>query len=280
MIAFSTLGRYIAGRFFISILGVYALVTLLVFMIDFVELLRQAGKQGSVSGGKLVTITLLRLPAYTEMLLPFAVLVGSIAALLMLSRKSELAVMRAGGMSVWQFLRPGAAVALTLGLLSVTVFNPLAASARDASERIYADAFGRESTSFKTGGWGSWLRQDGSDGPSIISAGYASNKGASLKNVTAFVYDQDGRFAERIDAAEADLKEGYWVLTDALVSRVGSEPKSSALISFPPTSRRRVLQMLLETSSRCRSGSCPNSSKLLKNQGYRLQNCAFSTKLF
>ena len=123
----------------------FALCTVLIFMIDFVELLRQAGKGGNVPAWLLAWITILRLPAYTEILLPFAVLVGSIAALLMLARKSELAVMRAGGMSVWQFLRPGFVVALLLGVLSVMVYNPLAAAARDQAERLYADAFGRES---------------------------------------------------------------------------------------------------------------------------------------
>ena len=66
---------------------------------------------------------LLRLPAFTEILLAFAVLVGSIGALLSLNRKSELIVMRAGGMSVWQFLRPGLTVALVLGVLAVTVLQ-------------------------------------------------------------------------------------------------------------------------------------------------------------
>ena len=61
-------------------------------------------------------MALLRLPAFTEILLAFAVLVGGIGALLSLNRKSELIVMRAGGMSVWQFLRPGLVVALVLGI--------------------------------------------------------------------------------------------------------------------------------------------------------------------
>ncbi len=57
-------------------------------------------------------------------------MVGSIGALLSLNRKSELNVMRAGGMSVWQFLRPGLIVAAVLGIAAVALFNPLAATAR------------------------------------------------------------------------------------------------------------------------------------------------------
>ncbi len=61
---------------------------------------------------------MLRLPGFVEFLIGFAVLVGSISALVYLNRKSELAVMRAGGMSVWQFLRPGLLVGLAIGLFA------------------------------------------------------------------------------------------------------------------------------------------------------------------
>ena len=113
---------------------------------------------------------MLRLPAFTEILLAFAVMVGSIGALLSLNRKSELIVMRAGGMSVWQFLRPGVMVALVLGVFAVTVYNPLAAAARSEAERLVAEAFGKEASLMATSGEGSWLRQDGADGQSVMYA--------------------------------------------------------------------------------------------------------------
>lgn len=222
----STLSIYIGARFLTAIFAVFGLCTVLIFMIDFVEMLRQAGKYGNVPAWMLAWITVLRLPAYTEILLPFAVLVGSIAALLMLARKSELAVMRAGGMSVWQFLRPGLLVALVLGVLSSTLFNPLAANSRDRAERIYAQAFGREASALASKGSGPWLRQDGLDGQSILSAVSARRRGTELNAVTAFVYDKKGSFAERIDASQATLEEGFWVFKNALVSGVGREPES------------------------------------------------------
>jgi len=222
----ATLSVYIGTRFLVAIFGVFGLCTVLIFMIDFVEMLRQAGKYGSVPAWLLAWITLLRLPAYTEILLPFAVLVGSIAALLMLARKSELAVMRAGGMSVWQFLRPGAAVACLLGILSTTLFNPLAATARDRSERLYAEAFGRESNLLGKGSSGTWLRQDGLDGQSVLTAGAARRRGTELSAVSIFVFDKKGHFAERVDATQARLEDGYWVLKKAVVSRVGREPET------------------------------------------------------
>ena len=220
-----TLPIYIGRRFLMAIFGTFVVCSLLIFMIDFVELLRQAGKYGGVSASVLVWLTLLRLPAYTEFLLAFAVLVGSIATLLMLNRKSELSVMRAGGMSAWQFLRPGLVVAFVLGVLFVTVFNPIAALAREEAERLFAETFGQDGNLLRSKHGGSWLRQNGEDGQSIVTAAHAANRGLTLTGVTVIAYDGSGKFSERIDAARAELKNGYWLLKDAWVAGALSSPE-------------------------------------------------------
>jgi lipopolysaccharide export system permease protein len=226
MVGTRTLGFYIARRFLLAILVTFLLCTVLIFLIDFVELLRQSGKYGEVPIPTLCVIALMRLPAYAEYLVAFAVLVGSIATLLQLSRKSELVVMRAGGMSVWQFLRPGIVVALLLGAFAVTVFNPLAAAGRERAETLFAEAFGRESNLLRSRTSGdSWLRQDGTDGQSVISAAMASNRGLTLTGVTVFVFDTAGHFVERVDGARADLRDGFWEIRDSWVVRLGREPE-------------------------------------------------------
>src|SRR4029078_6558447 len=149
----------------------------------------QSGKLGEVPLATLGLIALLRLPAYAEFLIGLAVLVGSHMALLDVSRKSELTVMRAGGMSAWQFLRPGILVAFAVGVLTVTVFNPMAAAGRDASESLFAEAFGKEGNLLRSRSGSSWLRQNGTDGQSVISALLATNKGLTLHAVSMFVYD-------------------------------------------------------------------------------------------
>jgi lipopolysaccharide export system permease protein len=220
-----TLRRYIASRFMLTIFGTFLLCSVLIFMIDFVELLRQSGKYGSVPGSLLVWMTLLRLPAYTEILMAFAVQVGTVAALLMLSRKSELAVMRAAGLSVWQFLRPGMTVALALGIFAVLVFNPVAAKSRAEAERLFAQAFGQESNIMRNQSAGNWLRQDGPDGASVLTANAVTNKGLTLTSVALFQFDKQSHFVERIDAATAQLRDGYWSVENAWVSKIGRPPE-------------------------------------------------------
>lgn len=223
----STLNWYLGRKFLVSILGTFLLCSVLIFMIDFVELLRQAGKyddDNNVPAYTLVWMTLLRLPAYTEFLLAFAVQVGSIQTLLFLSRKSELAVMRAGGMSVWQFLRPAFVLAFILGILATTLYNPMAAAAREKAEQMFAEVFGREANVLRAKSGESWLRQNGVDGQSVLTAAHAADKGLKLTVVSALVYNHDGIFVERVDAKSAVLKEGYWELDDAWVAAPGHKP--------------------------------------------------------
>jgi lipopolysaccharide export system permease protein len=222
MLRARTLRAYIARRFLAMIVGALAVCMTLIFMIDMVELLRQSRSAAGVSVGQLMWVGFLRMHAFTEILIPFAVLVGSIGALMSLSRRSELAVMRAGGMSAWQFLRPGMTVALLFGIVSVVVYNPLAAEATAQAEQLMATLFGNE-TSFINSSAGNWLRQDGVDGPSVMNANAVSEQGLSLAGVTVIKYDPEGRFVAHIRASKATLSDGYWDLTGVAVSQPGRE---------------------------------------------------------
>jgi lipopolysaccharide export system permease protein len=219
------LRRYLAKRFLFGVIGAFIVCACLVFMIDMIELLRLSRRATELSVATLLWIGLLRLPAFTELLLAFAVLVGSIVALLSLNRRSEITVMRSAGMSVWQLLRPGILVTFVLGVLAVTLFNPLAASARFESERLVAEIFGSEAGLFATKGEGAWLRQDGPDGQSVLNARAVADQGLVLSGVMGFLFDPQGRFIERLDAERATLHDGYWELHKATVSRPKREPE-------------------------------------------------------
>jgi lipopolysaccharide export system permease protein len=220
-----TIRIYVAKRFLFAILGAFLVCSCLVFMIDMIELLRMSRRATDLSGAMLLWVGLLRLPAFAEILFSFAVLVGSIGALLSLNRRSELIVMRSAGMSAWQFLRPGLAVTLVLGVLAVALFNPLAAASRAEAERLLAELLGRDAGMLAASGEGSWLRQDGADGQSVLHAQATADQGLTLVGVIAYQFDPQGRFVERLDAARATLQDGYWELKQVTVSRLMREPE-------------------------------------------------------
>ena len=219
-----TLGRYLSSRFFRMILAVFATIFSLVYVIDFVELLRRTGNVTGVTTGSIAFLTLLRTPTVSEQVLPFCVLFGSMAVFLNLTRKLELLVARASGVSVWQFLAPPILIALLIGILSVTVLNPLSAIMKQRADKIEATIFDKQG---QPGGanntLGLWVRQTSVDGESIIRADGAKNGNNLLTGVTIYTYDRDGHFAQRIKAAKAVLGTGVWRLETVEVTEPGEE---------------------------------------------------------
>src|SRR5918993_2852209 len=137
----ATLGRYFSIRFAKTILMVFGTVFALVYTIDFVELMRRAGDAEGATASVMAKLAFYRTPSVAEQVLPFAVLFGSMAALLQLSRKLELVVARSVGISAWQFLQPGLLVAALLGLASVAAYNPLSANLKAKASEIEARIF-------------------------------------------------------------------------------------------------------------------------------------------
>lgn len=218
-----TLGRYLSGRFLQQILIVFLSISALSFLIDFVELLRRSATS-QVGAGFVALMSFLRTPVASEQILPFAVLFGTMAAFVNLTRRLELVVARAAGVSVWGFLVPPLAIALALGLVSVVVYNPVAAAMKQRADEMEIQAFGGSSVGADKD-VAVWLRQRSVDGTATIKAKRILDNGRRLEHVTAYLDDPHGHFVERIDAPLAVLTPGAWKFEKANVARPGEEAR-------------------------------------------------------
>ncbi|MEM9222109.1 MAG: LPS export ABC transporter permease LptG [Pseudomonadota bacterium] len=208
----STLSRYLALTFARWIGGFFLLGSGIIFLADTVELIRRSVDRTSFSAVDAVLASLYKTPALTEEFLPFAVLFGAIAAFLALNRRLELAVMRAAGVSAWQFVLPGILVVAAVGVFATTVYNPLSAAAREQSDILSARVLGNEARLLTGGSGGIWFRQEGETGGSIMHAATATADGLTLFDVEIHLFDEAAQFAGRIEAAAATLGDGSWAL--------------------------------------------------------------------
>jgi len=198
----------------------------LIALVDFLELTRRFGDRPNATFGNISYLVLLRLPAFTEQLLPFAVLLGAMGTFLTFSRRLEFVIARSAGMSVWQFTGSSALIALTIGVLAVTVYNPLSAAMKEQANLYEASLLNQRVSLFESSrGSGIWLRQQSVDGQSILQAQAASDNGRRLTQVRIFSFDDAGKFIERVEARTAVLQEGNWVLRQAQVFSATAEPQ-------------------------------------------------------
>jgi lipopolysaccharide export system permease protein len=221
-----TLGIYFARRFASAMMIVFATVFVLIYTIDFVELMRRAGDAAGAGTGTMAKLALYRTPATAERVIPFGMLFGGMIAFIGLSRRLELVIARSAGISAWQFLMPALIVAFISGVAVTTLYNPAATALKDKASVLEAQIFRRGGVAL---GKVIWLRQRSVDGETILKAASYNAEENTLLGVTAYVMDRNNQFLERIEAPEAALKKGFWRFVRARVVSVDAVPENQAV---------------------------------------------------
>jgi len=220
-----TLSRYFGIRFLKSVTGSFLGVVALAAMIDYVELLRSSSDWPKATAFVIAEISMFRVPQLSERIMPFAVLVGAMSCYLALSRRLELVIARAAGVSAWQFVAPSMIAAFLFGVVATAVYNPLAAALHEQSKRLEAEMMGQLPTSaLQENTAGFWVRQRSADGAAIINAKSSREQGAQLGGVSVYTFNSDGQFQERIEAKTAALEQGYWRFDDARIYASSNPP--------------------------------------------------------
>jgi lipopolysaccharide export system permease protein len=241
------LGRlqiYVLTRTLAGLATATAVITSVVMLICFVELSRAYGGRADVGFVRLVQLMLLQSPAIVLILLPFIFLFGTMAAFVTLNRRSELIAMRAAGVSAWRFIFPAAGAAFLLGVIDVTMLNPLAADLNGRYEDSKAAIEEGEGSHYVAPAV--WLRQGDEHTQIVIHAEDHDMKDGvvRLQRVSLFLQNvtPDGalQFSRRIEAAEARLDPGFWRLSDVREATPGAGSVRSETLSIPSSLDRRT----------------------------------------
>jgi lipopolysaccharide export system permease protein len=225
-----TLAWYFGLRFLRTVLVVFVSIFLLVMLLDYIEMMRRASDIPHVSALLVAKTSLYRVPQLTERIMPFCVLIGAMICYLDLSRRLELVIARAAGISAWQFITPALMVAFLFGVVGTVIYNPLSALLQERSKRFEAELFKQDTGALSGSNY--WTSQRTNEGQAIINAKTSRDQGVNLDGVTIYTFDNDGRFKQRIEARAAVLEPGVWELKDARVAELGVLPADYPLFEL------------------------------------------------
>ncbi len=233
---FSQLGRYVLVRVLTGISIALVAVLASILTIDLVEQMRTVGTRTEISLLEALRLTLLKTPMLVEQTLPFVVLAGVMMAVIGLNRSSELVAMRAAGVSAWRFLTPSAFAGVALGVMTITLLNPLGSylfrmfEAERENALTTSDAGGSEA--------GVWIRQGDDDEQIVIHADSVDPNGARLQGATFMFFEEQQdtlRFTRRLHAETAELRPGFWQLTNLVEATPGGRPVRHTHLAIPTT---------------------------------------------
>ena len=227
-----TLMAYLARRFTLAVMIVFAALSALALSLDFADQFTRTGDHG-IPGSVIFSMSLLKLPDIAQKLLPFAVLLGSVFAFARMSKSNELVAARAAGISAWEFLAPPLMVSIVLGILAMTLFSPMAAALLAQYTRLEARYVHGQASQLAVSSTGLWLRQGDGAHQSVVHALRVADQGVHLEDIIVFTYEDLDRYAGRIDAASGDLEDGHWHLLKAWVSGADGRPQYHATYELP-----------------------------------------------
>ncbi len=270
----NTLARYFAGRFLLATFAVFSGIFLLVVFVNYIELMRRTSNIATASALFVAQTALFQVPQLLEQLMPFCILVGAMSCYLSLSRRLELVVARAAGISAWQFMTPALVSALILGAAATTVYNPVSAGMQERAKQMEAELFGDRQGLQDASGF--WVNQVTSEGQSIINAANSQEQGGRLTGLTVFRFAPNGEFKERIEAREATLEPGRWLLRAARRYTLDTPPTEQDTLPLATNLTPAQVRNSFSTPETVSFWQLPQYIKSSENSGlatagYRLQ---------
>ena len=266
----STLSRYLARTYLANTIYLLSGLLAVVYLFDTVELIRRASKRADVPLGLVLQMGLLKLPEVGQILFPFAILFGAMFTFWQLTRRYELIVVRASGFSVWQFLAPVIAVAMSIGILQMAVINPIGAVLISKFDQLESKFLEREDSHIAVFKEGLWLRQSAGEdqGYVILHAERISQPDWRLTNLSVFFFDQDNNFEKRLDAKYAALNPGAWMFHDVVLYEGDVEGKVLSSYQLPTNLTRSDVEESFSSPQSMSFWRLPGHIQTLEETGF------------
>jgi lipopolysaccharide export system permease protein len=264
---------YFARRFAMGFVLITSVLFALVVLIDAVDQARRFG-EFELGWQQILGLTLLNAPQTINLILPLIMILATVMLFLALARSSELVVTRAAGRSALRALHAPVLVALFIGVLAVTMFNPIVAATSNRYIQLSESYRAGGASAFSISDEGLWLRQGTENGQTVIRALRSNADASEFYDVTFLSYDTSYGPVRRIEAASATLQDGAWSLTNAKSwpLRIGVNAEGSAevfeTLTLPSTLTLDRIRETIEKPAAVSIYNLPEFIRQLEQAGF------------
>ncbi len=222
----SILGRYLTRQILFNFIAVLLVILGIIFLFEMVERLRRIS--GSSEFGILfaVQLAVARLPKTVEQVFPFVMMIAAMITFWRLSKTNEFVVMRSAGVSIWGFLTPVCLATIVVGVINVTLINPIAADLYNMFETLERRMDTKDPAAMLFSDQGLWIREAvDEDTVMVLQAKslHHENDDLLLRGVSVIEMDRKSQPIRRIEAFAGVLEDGFFDLKDVKIY-VAGEP--------------------------------------------------------
>lgn len=235
MSPFSIIYRYIARNYLITLILCLLILMGLISLFDIIDLLRRTASYPDITFKNVLHLACFKSPQMIHMILPFAVLLSSLTVFWRLTKSSELVIIRASGVSVWNFLKPILLITFLVGVLDITVVNPMTTSMTQRFHQLEERFHLVKSSSLSWSPKGFWLREIRENRPIILRASALRRQEGSLAldDFSVFELKENEILDRQIESPHAVLDKNQLTLFQAWVIEPGKSPQTVPQMQIP-----------------------------------------------
>ena len=224
---FSILGKYVTRQLLANFFMVFFAILGVILMFDGIESLRRISGRDDVTLWFAAQYAVTRIAKTVEIVFPFVLMVAAMITFWRLSKNNEFVVIRSTGISIFSFLKPLIIITFILGLINITLFNPVAAKLHEWHEVLSYRLASHNPNAMLFSSKGLWIRESIEDNKVLLiqakTLRQEPDKTIWMRNVSITELNQASQITKSYEAYFATLEGNVFHLKDVKVL-IGGQP--------------------------------------------------------
>jgi lipopolysaccharide export system permease protein len=203
------INKYLTGEFlksFLNVLLIFCCAGLVMNLFEEINYFRKY----DVGMGLPIQLSFMIIPSIIINMLPFILFLSSMWVLIKLKNNRDLLSLRTFGISNGKFIFLFSSIAFIIGIIILTVLNPVTSIAVKYYEDIKGNYDLDKSHLASIGPNGIWIKEKIGKNINIIKS--AELRGNFLINVSIYKFNENNLLIERTEAKQANIRDTTWLI--------------------------------------------------------------------
>lgn len=232
------LGKYLIKHIVLNFLSVLLMVMGIVLLFEVVELLRRASGRDDAGFILILQMAITKLPKTIEMVLPFVMMIAAMITFWKLSKSNEFVIIRAAGVSIWGFLMPVILATFMIGVINITIVNPISSKMNEIYETLNYRFKTRNPKAVLFSEKGLWLREAVEEDKILVLQAKSlrqEDEDLLMRDVSILEMNRKSQILKQIQAYVANLKGNTFELVDVKIYEAGKPMQTVNNVKYETT---------------------------------------------
>ena len=214
------LEKYLLKKFIKNFIFFISISLLIVFLVEFVELLRRTSENPNISSiFYIFYLAFLKITGSIAFIIPISIFVTTMITCRSFNKYREMVIIQNTGLHSFRILYPFIVFTILFCIIYFTILNPFLSHATNSYQKIEQEIFSGKLSKTSISKSGIWLRQGSENNKIVIRAANFFPKESLFKNATFYIYTKKNNFVERIDAKSAQLEKNFWIMKNVVINK-------------------------------------------------------------